>query len=173
MRTRIVLLALILDQGSKAAVSSRMEPGESVSVAGDLIRLTYTLNPGAVFGLTFGGRSLHLILSMVALAAVAIILRRTSVKDRRGCVGLSMILGGAIGNIIDRLRFGKVIDFLDLGIGDVRWYVFNVADAFVTVGVSVLLTAYLFRESPARPGQDPGTEQPEAGSRVHGFDQGP
>ncbi|OGG46866.1 MAG: signal peptidase II [Candidatus Handelsmanbacteria bacterium RIFCSPLOWO2_12_FULL_64_10] len=164
MKIWIALLALALDQGSKIAVTGWMQRGESLPVVGDLIRLTYIHNPGAVFGLTFGGRSLHLTLSLLALGLVVAMLRKTPAEERRAHVGLSMILGGAVGNMIDRVRIGEVIDFLDVGVGKFRWYVFNVADAFVTVGVLVLVTAYLFKshgsqvqspESQAQ-GSDPG-----------------
>lgn len=129
------------------AIAGRMRQGESLPVAGDLVRLTYIHNPGAVFGLTFGGRPLHLTLSLLALGLVVAMLRKTPTEERRAQAGLAMILGGAVGNMIDRVRIGEVIDFLDVGIGNFRWYVFNVADAFVTVGVFVLIMAYLFKSS--------------------------
>jgi len=160
LKTPILLLALILDQGSKFSVSRWMKLEDSISVVGDLVRLTYIRNPGAVFGLTFGGRPLHLILSLLALALVAGMLRKTPAGEFRAQVGLSMILGGAVGNLIDRIRLGEVIDFIDVGIGGHRWYTFNVADAFVTVGVCVLMMSYAFqRESrvpdPQVQGSDP------------------
>ena len=166
MKTPIILLALLLDQGSKIAVSRWMRPGESVRVMGDLVRLTYIHNPGAVFGLTFGGRPLHLILSLLALTLVAAMLRKTPAGELRAQVGLSMVLGGALGNMIDRIRIGEVIDFIDAGIGGLRWYVFNAADAFVTVGVIVLMASYVFqRESRV---QGPESRVPD--SHVQGSD---
>jgi signal peptidase II len=160
----IALLALALDQGSKIAVTGWMQRGESLPVAGDLVRLTYIHNPGAVFGLTFGGRSLHLALSLLALGLVVAMLRKTPAEERRARVGLSMILGGAVGNMIDRVRIGEVIDFLDVGIGHFRWYIFNVADAFVTVGVLVLALAYFFK--------GPGSRVQEPESQAQGSDSG-
>ena len=143
-----------------------MNPGESIPVAGDLVRLTYIHNPGAVFGLTFGGRPLQLALSLLALGLVVAVLRKTSAGEVRAQVGLSMVLGGALGNLIDRFRLGEVIDFLDVGIGGLRWYVFNVADAFVTVGVFLLMASCAFRKEPAA--QRPVSESPD--SRVQGSD---
>ncbi len=162
MKIWIALLALALDQGSKIAVTGRMQQGESLPVVGDLIRLTYIHNPGAVFGLTFGGRTLHLILSLLALGLVVAMLR--SAEERWAQVGLSMILGGAVGNMIDRVRIGEVIDFLDVGVGGFRWYIFNVADAFVTVGVLVLMMTYLFKNP------ESSVQGPE--SRVQSPDKG-
>lgn len=164
MKIWIALLALALDQGSKIAVAVWMQRGESLPVAGDLVRLTYIHNPGAVFGLTFGGRSLHLALSLLALGLVVAVSRKTPAEERWARVGLSMILGGAVGNMIDRVRLGEVIDFLDVGIGSFRWYVFNVADAFVTVGALALALAYLFR------GPGSGVRGPE--SQAGGSDSG-
>lgn len=148
MKISIATSAIVLDQASKIAVSRWMNPGESIPVAGDLVRLTYIHNPGAVFGLTFGGRSLHLALSLLALGLVVAVLRKTSAGEVRAQIGLSMVLGGALGNLIDRFRLGEVIDFLDVGIGGLRWYVFNVADAFVTVGVFLLMASCAFQKGP-------------------------
>ena len=145
LRISIVLLALFLDQLSKIAVTRGMEPGESLRIVGDVIRLTYILNPGAVFGLKFGGASFHFILSLLALVLVATLLKKTKVEERLAQIGLSMVLGGALGNMIDRFRLGEVIDFLDVGFGSYRWYVFNIADSFVTVGVFLLIAEYFFQ----------------------------
>jgi signal peptidase II len=147
VRAPIVLAALALDQASKLAVSHWMRPGESRPILGDWVRLTYIHNAGAVFGMTFGGRPVHLILSLLALALVAAMLVRTPAEEPRARLGLSMILGGAVGNLIDRFRVGEVIDFLDVGVGGFRWYIFNVADSFVTVGVCVLVASYLFQRT--------------------------
>jgi signal peptidase II len=144
------------------AVTGWMQQGESLPVAGDLVRLTYIHNPGAVFGMTFGGRSLHLILSLLALALVVIVLRKTPLAERRAQAGLSMILGGATGNMIDRVRIGEVIDFLDVGVGSLRWYIFNVADAFVTVGVFLLVATYLFQKESRVQGHESRATSPGA-----------
>ena len=159
MKTPIILLALILDQGSKFSVSRWMKLEGSIPVVGDLIRLTYIRNPGAVFGLTFGGRPLHLILSLIALALVAAMLRKTPAGELRAQAGLSMVLGGALGNMIDRVRLGEVIDFIDVGVGGHRWYTFNVADSFVTVGAFVLMISYAFQRESRAP--DPRVQGPD------------
>lgn len=166
MRIPIVLTAIALDQATKAAVSRWMNPGESLRVAGDVVRLTYIHNPGAVFGLTFGGRPLHLALSLAALVLVAAVLRKTPATEVWSQAALSMVLGGAVGNLIDRFRLGEVIDFLDVGVGSLRWYVFNVADAFVTVGVLLLMVSIAFprsREGRQGPGTAPESHAAEPG----------
>ena len=161
MRVSIALIVLVLDQASKLAVSNWVQVGESRPILGNLVRLTYIHNAGAVFGLTFGGRALHLVLSLVALGLVVSMLARTPAEESRARAGLSLILGGAVGNLIDRLRVGEVIDFLDVGIGSTRWYIFNVADSAVTIGVLALLASYLFQRSPHLGGTEPRGSGPD------------
>lgn len=132
-------VAVVLDQLTKWWVLKTLALGESVSVLGDFFRLTYIHNPGAVFGIRLGNPSLHLALALVALIAIGGFMWRIAHEDRRIAIGLSLVLGGAIGNIIDRVRFGVVIDFLDFGIGSARWWVFNLADACVSVGTILLI----------------------------------
>ena len=132
-------VAVALDQLTKWWVLQTMALGESVPVLGAFFRLTYIQNPGAVFGLRLGNPSLHLALAFVALIVVGGLLWRLSSEDRRTAIGLSLVLGGAIGNIIDRVRYGVVIDFLDFGIGAARWWVFNLADACVSAGTILLI----------------------------------
>lgn len=154
----ITAVALCVDLVTKQLVLNRFELWESVDVLGDFFRLTYIQNPGAVFGIRLGGSLVHLVLSAAAAAIVISMLVRTPSSDRTAGVGLALVLGGAIGNIIDRLRFGVVIDFLDFGFGDTRWYVFNIADACVSVGVILLIFGY-GRESQQE--DDSGHEQPD------------
>lgn len=132
-------VAVVLDQLTKWWVLKTMSLGESVPVWGDFFRLTYIHNPGAVFGLRLGNPFLHLALAFVALIVIGGFMWRIAHEDRRIAIGLSLVLGGAIGNIIDRVRFGVVIDFLDFGIGATRWWVFNLADACVSVGTILLI----------------------------------
>jgi len=134
---------VVLDQLSKSLVSWRMELGTSMDVLGRFFRLTYIHNPNAAFGIALFGGVFHLIFSIVALVLVLFVLYRTPLGQRGSRTALSMILGGAIGNLVDRLRMGEVVDFFDFGIGRYRWPVFNVADIAVTVGVFLLLFSYI------------------------------
>ena len=146
--------AVMLDQLSKGLVSWRTELGTSIDVLGRFFRLTYIHNPNAAFGIALFGGGFHLIFSLVALVLILFVLYRTPLKQRGSRTALSMILGGAIGNLIDRLRMGEVIDFFDFGIGRYRWPVFNVADIAVTVGMFLLLFSYI-RDSAAGGQQSP------------------
>ncbi len=155
----IVGVVLLLDQISKVWVTGSMEVGESLTILGSFFRLTYVQNPGGVFGLTLGGAGFHLLLSGVALILVGVLLWRAAGDDRGSVTGLALVLGGAIGNLADRVRFGLVIDFLDFGIGAVRWWVFNLADFSVTTGVLALIARSFSRgekEAAREDGSSPG-----------------
>jgi len=146
-RLWISVVVIAADQVSKILVAREMFLGESVSVLGSFFKLTYILNPGAVFGMRLGGQVLHLAFAVGALSLVAFMLYRLQDDERAAGVGLTLVLGGAVGNVIDRLRVGAVIDFLDFGVNGVRWWVFNVADMSVTTGAGLLILSYGFLQS--------------------------
>ena len=164
-------LLVILDQASKVAVKGfnlfgirheGMHLGESIRVLGDFVRFTYIENPGMAFGLDFGA---PLVLGLFSIGA-AFFLVHLMRRSRNGKIGgfhiaLAMILGGAVGNLIDRVFYGvfygyaplfkgKVVDFVDVDIPDIhifgrfleRFYVFNVADAAISCGIVLLLIFY-------------------------------
>lgn len=141
-----------LDQASKYVVVRAMALGQSVPVWGDFFRLTYIHNPGAAFGLDLGSPLLHLVVSLAALGALALMYRSTPPSHRLTRWALVLVLGGALGNIVDRVRLQQVIDFLDFGVGGWRWPVFNLADSFVTVGALLLALTYV---RPGAPQQEP------------------
>jgi signal peptidase II len=121
---------------------------EQKDVIGEYLRLTYIHNTGAAFGIQLGpySREIFLVLSIVALAALAMMYYYTPVSDRLRLASIALICGGAIGNLIDRVRSHHgVVDFLDVGIGTVRWPVFNVADMAVTAG-AIILALSLWKE---------------------------
>ena len=113
---------------------------------GDFFRLTYIHNPGAAFGLNMGSPLLHTAFSILALGILIYLYRSLAANERLLRLALSLVLGGAVGNIIDRLYLGEVVDFFDFGLGDLRWPIFNVADSCVTVGVLLLALGYSRRE---------------------------
>ena len=129
---------------------------QQVDVVGDYIRLTYIHNPGAAFGIHLGeySRVIFLVLSLVALLALVGMYWTTPARDRVRLASIALICAGAIGNLIDRIRSeAGVVDFLDVGYGDLRWPVFNVADIAVTTG-AIFLALSLWRED-----QDPRRER--------------
>jgi signal peptidase II len=131
-------VVVAFDQATKLVISARFAPGESISVLGDFIRLTLVHNTGAAFGLFPGSRVPFIIVSVLAIAVVLHLFFRETYRSVLNRVLLGCILGGAIGNLIDRVRLGWVVDFIDVGIGTTRWPVFNVADSAVTIGVILL-----------------------------------
>jgi signal peptidase II len=161
---RYLLLALVAgmvivtDQFTKVAIMQHMRLHESIPIVPNLFSLTYIRNPGAAFGLMAGSSNAFRmvffgITSLFALALLGTILFRMPEKDWLGQLSIAGILGGAIGNLLDRLRFGEVIDFLDVYIENYHWPAFNVADSAITVGVTLLIIHFAFesKESSAPP----------------------
>lgn len=134
----IAFLIVLLDQASKYLVRHSIEPFGTIAVF-PFLHLVNIRNKGAAFGLFKDlGNSFFIVLSIAALVTVSILLSRTGIQ-LFGRLGLALILGGAAGNLIDRVFFGSVVDFIDLFIGRYHWPAFNVADSAITVGLFVLL----------------------------------
>lgn len=147
----LLLFIVVLDVMTKTMVQRTLVLYDPVPVVGDVFRLTYIYNPGAAFGLHLGAYSRFIFLTLTILAVVVLFLwyRATPWHDRLRLVAIAAVSGGALGNMIDRLRSARgVVDFLDIGVGTVRWPVFNVADIAVTVG-AVLLALSLWTEETA------------------------
>lgn len=127
----------LLDQITKWVVRSTMLEGETISVYGNLFNLTYVKNEGMAFGLFQNhGQFLVLITIFVIMGILA------SFKYIQGLwskTAVGLVLGGAAANLFDRLRFGGVIDFLDVGLASFRWPVFNLADSFICLGVGMVV----------------------------------
>jgi signal peptidase II len=147
---RYLILALIslstvaLDQISKVQIMQTMRLHESIPVVSEFFSLTYIRNPGAAFGLlASSGQTFRLIFfgltSVFALGLLGMIFFRLRQDDWIGQLSIAVILGGAIGNLLDRVRFGEVIDFLDFYVNGYHWPAFNVADAAISVGVFFLI----------------------------------
>ena len=152
------LVVLALDQLTKTWITQflgRPDGPHSVEVVGDVVRLSYTTNTGAAFGMFPAGT---VFFTIVALVATPILLVARSYVSERAwwmTIVFGMMLGGTLGNLLDRLRLGRVTDFIDIGVGSVRWWSFNVADSSFVVGV-ILLALYLSLapDDPARAPDD-------------------
>lgn len=136
------LLAVILDQGSKLAIASSMQLYESIQIM-PFFKLTYVHNTGAAFSfLSEAGGWQRWFFAALALAisvVIAVWLTRLKKHETLLAVALALVLGGAVGNLIDRLAYGYVIDFLDVYYGTWHWPAFNVADSAITLGVILML----------------------------------
>ena len=142
---------ILLDQLTKQQIMQTMRLHESIPVIPNLFSLTYIRNPGAAFGLLAGSSNAFRMVffgltSIFALGLLGTILLRMPEEDWVGRISVTGILGGAIGNLIDRLRFGEVIDFLDVYIETYHWPAFNVADSAITIGVIFLIIHFAFEK---------------------------
>jgi len=151
------LLVLAADQGSKYWILHVLDlPDLRQVVLLPVLNLTYVQNQGVTFGLLNGlGSWSHFVLAGIALVvvvALGIWMRRA--ENTLMAVSIGAIAGGAVGNVIDRLRYGWVVDFIHAHIGDWSWYVFNVADAAIVCGVALLILESQFRRQP-REGEVP------------------
>jgi signal peptidase II len=157
---------VILDQLTKAWLTSFLAPGEMVSIVGDYVRLVHGQNNGALFGLF---RESALLFGIVSLGVIALIVGYHARSGRSVylSITLGLLLGGAIGNLIDRFRLGYVVDFVDLGTGSFRWYTFNVADAAISLSLVLLLLLAIRPSLASPPAPDAGpatTPPPTSGS---------
>jgi signal peptidase II len=142
---------LILDQVTKALILAHLPLGGSIPVIRGFFDLTHVHNPGGAFGFLAGmsAEVRSLLFIAVSLAAAGLILYfywQTPPGQRFLSVGLALIFGGAVGNLVDRMRFGIVVDFLDVYAGTLHWPAFNVADSAITVGVCIFAYHILFRK---------------------------
>jgi signal peptidase II len=159
----LTALIVVLDQLAKAWLVSILRPGESMPVAGDLVRLVNSQNNGGLFGLLRGQALPFAALSVVVIALIVLYHGRSG-RSAYLTLTLGLLLGGAIGNLVDRIRLGYVVDFVDAGIGSLRWYTFNVADAAISFAILLLIAASL---RPALTAWNPGRRAP-AGAREDG-----
>jgi signal peptidase II len=144
---------LLFDQLSKALVLERLPLYHSIPIIPGFFSLTHIHNPGGAFGFMAGNDSSlrHYLFLAASLAALVLILyyyKTTPRSHRFLSAALAMIFGGAVGNLIDRLRMGEVVDFLDVYIGQLHWPAFNVADGAITVGIGIFIYHLLFKKMP-------------------------
>jgi signal peptidase II len=147
----IVAGIVLLDQVTKGLITHRFTLHESVEVIPGFFNLTYIRNTGGAFGLLAGEPSpvrtgLFFGISCVALTILLHLFLRVPSDKPLLASGLAMTFGGAAGNLIDRLRFGEVVDFLDFHVGTWHWPAFNVADSAISVGVGIFCVYLLFKK---------------------------
>lgn len=161
---------ILLDQLSKVWIDSAFqlasrsipagESGGPTEVLGEFVRFAKTYNDGAIFGFLDTSAMLMAVLTLFVIAGITWYEWRHAARlGPLVTVGLALLLGGAVGNLIDRLLYGHVIDFVDVGIGSTRWYAWNIADAAVFLGIVALFAAALLgdRAIPGRRHQASGS----------------
>jgi len=154
-RLLLITVAIVIccDQLTKLYVDAVMLPHQSITVIQNYFDITYIRNPGGAFGLFAQAnraivRPLLLGLSIIAVVIIVGIYHSTPADRLLARVAFALILSGAIGNLIDRLRFDEVIDFLDVHWYHYHWPAFNIADAAISIGVSLLCWELLFGKAP-------------------------
>jgi signal peptidase II len=151
--TGVVVLVVALDQVTKLLVLRKLPLLKSIVVIPGFFNITHVHNPGGAFGFLAQNGSpwrhwMFLAAAVIALSMILYFHHQTPKTHPLLGLGLALIFGGAIGNLIDRLRFGEVIDFLDFYVSHMHWPTFNVADSAVTVGVGIFVLHILFRKMP-------------------------
>jgi signal peptidase II len=160
----ISLVIFVLDQVTKFIIKSTMALHESFSVIGDFLRITYIENPGMAFGLSFGDNVFFTVFAVIASLAILVYMFKMKGEHILARIAMAFIFGGALGNLLDRLLRGSVVDFIDTEFFNVhipafdfmfinfpgfsmhRWPVFNVADMGVTIGMILLFIFIIFED---------------------------
>ena len=168
----IALIVFLVDQVSKKWIERNLGPGDRIEVLGDFFVITFIKNPGAAFGILKEQTVFFLIVTIVVVAGIIWYMHRTHrTSGPLPPLGLALILGGAIGNFVDRAIYGEVVDFLQFTFGTWVFPIFNLADTGITVGVGLLLLDALLafarkddrkgRDEAGREGDRPGEEHPQ------------
>lgn len=139
----LTIILVIIDQLSKYYIQSTMMLGESIPVWEDIFHITYILNPGAAFGMMANQTAFFIVLALAIVGAVIYFYPTIRRESRVMKLGIGLLLGGAIGNLIDRVQIGMVVDFFDFRI----WPIFNIADIGIVCGAGIILgVSFLTRD---------------------------
>ena len=134
------VLIVVLDQLTKLIVHSSMNLYDSIQVIPYLLNFTYIRNEGIAFGIYFeGAETIFIVLPILITIYLFYLLKNEEFQDKFSQIALFLIIAGAVGNIIDRIFRGYVVDFIDFHLNGMHWYVFNIADSSVTIGLIFLL----------------------------------
>ncbi len=133
---------VVVDQATKAWISSELSGGRVIVFLDGALRLIYTENSGALFGMFKGQFAIFAVLSLAVIAMIVTFHARSG-RDRYMTLTLGLLLGGAIGNAVDRFRLGYVVDFVDGGLGTTRFFTFNLADACISTAIVLLFVLAL------------------------------
>jgi len=137
----LVIIVVLLDQLSKFWIQSSMLLGMSFPIITDVFHITYILNPGAAFGILENQQLFFILMGFVILCAAVYFYPRLKQENIWVRYGAALLVGGAIGNLIDRIHIGMVVDFFDFRI----WPIFNIADIAIVVGVGSIIYALIFK----------------------------
>lgn len=150
----IAMVVLMFDQATKSLVARNLALHDTITVIPGFFSISHVLNPGAAFSLFADGASRYttaglIFFSLIVLSVVSTMLWRSGHSFTAGGLALALIMGGALGNLLDRIRLGSVIDFLMFNIGSYHWPDFNIADSAIVVGSLLLISdLFLHQEAP-------------------------
>lgn len=142
----VVFVVVMLDQITKYMIVSNMTEGMSIPIIDQVFHLTFVLNPGAAFGMLEHNREFFIIMAIVVLMFVVYMRKKILEEPLPIQLGIALFVGGALGNLIDRMKTGLVVDFFDFRI----WPVFNVADIAICLGVGVMIWSIIREELKSR-----------------------
>lgn len=136
----LIIGIILIDQLSKFYIQETMTIGMSHPIITDVFHITYILNPGAAFGILENQRIFFIFIAIVMIFVVAYIYPKIPSNSSLLRLGVALLVGGAIGNVIDRVKFGYVVDFFDFRI----WPIFNIADITIVIGVTLIIYSMIF-----------------------------
>ncbi|MFC3745525.1 MULTISPECIES: signal peptidase II [Paenibacillus] len=135
----IALIAFLIDQATKYVIATRLELGEQIPVIGNFFLITSHRNRGAAFGILEGQQWFFILVTIVVVAGIVWYLNKVKATRKLLPTALGLVLGGAVGNFLDRMLNGEVVDFLQFNFGSYTFPIFNVADSCIVIGVALII----------------------------------
>ena len=148
--TIIIILSiifLIIDQITKILVVNYLVPGENIEIIKNIFSIIYTNNTGAAFSILLGKRIFLIVVAVLIIGVLLYYIKRNKIEKKIDIIALSFVIGGSLGNLVDRIVRGYVIDFISIKIGNYNFPIFNVADILIVIGVFLLLLSSRRRQS--------------------------
>ena len=137
--TVLSLLLVVIDQISKILILNNTQLNDSIEIIKNIFYITYTHNTGAAFSILLGKRIFLILITIIVLVILFNYIKKNKITRKIELISLSLVVGGSLGNLIDRIIRGYVIDFIDIKIFGYDFPVFNIADSFITIGVILLI----------------------------------
>ncbi len=140
--TIIIILSiifLIIDQITKILVVNSLVPGENIEIIKNIFSIIYTNNTGAAFSILLGKRIFLIVVAILIIGILLYYIKKNKVDGKLNIIAFSLIIGGSLGNLIDRIVRGYVVDFISIKLGSYNFPIFNIADTLIVVGVFLLL----------------------------------
>lgn len=137
--TILSIIFLVIDQISKILIIKLLEPNEVITIIKNLFYIIYTNNTGAAFSILLGKRIFLIVVAILIIGILLYYIKKNKVDGKLNIIAFSLIIGGSLGNLIDRIVRGYVVDFISIKLGSYNFPIFNIADTLIVVGVFLLL----------------------------------